>query len=91
MITISKLLQLVLISALTVAAARAAEQDKPASTAEETFKSLDRDGDQRLSKSEAAKDRSLMSTFVYLDANGDGYLTMREYTAHMKQPNPEGQ
>jgi Ca2+-binding EF-hand superfamily protein len=89
MITISKLLPVILISTLSVAAARAAEQDQPASSAEETFKSLDRDGDQRLSKSEAASDRNLTRTFAYLDANGDGYLTLREYTAHMKQTKPK--
>jgi len=86
MITISRLLQVLLLSTLSVAAARAAEQDQPASSAEATFKSLDKDADQRLSKSEAANDKSLARTFAYLDANGDGYLTMREYTAHMKKP-----
>jgi hypothetical protein len=84
MITISKLLQVILIATLAVAAAQAAEPDQPESGAQETFKALDRDSDQRLSKSEAAKDRALMTTFAYLDANGDGYLTLREYTAHMK-------
>ena len=85
MITTSKLLQVFLLSTLSVAAAQAAEQSQPTSSAEETFKSLDKDGDQRLSKSEAASDKSLARTFAYLDANGDGYLTMREYTAHLKQ------
>ena len=81
MITISKQLSILLLSTLAVAAAPAAEQDKPASSAEETFKALDRDSDQRLSKSEAAKDKSLARTFAYLDADGDGYITLREYTA----------
>jgi Ca2+-binding EF-hand superfamily protein len=86
MITISRLLQVLLLATLSVTAARAAEQDQPASSAEATFKALDKDADQRLSKSEAAKDKSLASTFAYLDANGDGYLTLREYTAHLKKP-----
>ena len=86
MITISKQLSILLLSTLAVAAAQAAEQDKPASSAEETFKALDRDSDQRLSKSEAAKDKSLARTFAYLDADGDGYITLREYTAHLKKP-----
>ena len=86
MIKISKTLQVLVLATLSVAAARAAEQDKPASGAEETFKSLDKDSDQRLSKSEAADDKSLARTFAYLDADGDGYLTLREYTAHMKKP-----
>ena len=86
MITTNRLLQVLVMSALSVTAARAAEPDKTVSGAEETFKALDKDGDQRLSKTEAAKDRSLASTFSYLDADGDGYLTLREYTAHMKKP-----
>ena len=84
MFTISRLLQVLFLSALSVAAVQAAEE-KTASSPEETFKALDKDGDQRLSKSEAANDKSLARTFAYLDANGDGYLTMREYTAHMKK------
>ena len=86
MITISRLLPVLLLSTLSVTAARAAEPAQPASSAEETFKALDKDADQRLSKSEAANDKSLARTFAYLDANGDGYLTMREYTAHLKKP-----
>jgi len=85
MIPKNKLLQVLVLSTLSVVAARAAEQDQPASSAEETFKALDKDADQRLSKTEAASDKSLARTFAYLDANGDGYLTMREYTAHMKK------
>ena len=87
MTTISRLLQVLVLSTLAIAGAQAAEQDQPAaSSAEEMFKALDKDSDQRLSKSEAANDKSLARTFAYLDANGDGYLTMREYTAHMKKP-----
>jgi len=82
--TIKKLLPVLFLSALSGVAAQAAE-DKPAASAEETFKSLDKDGDQRLSKSEAANDKSLARTFAYLDADGNGYLTLREYTAHLKK------
>jgi Ca2+-binding EF-hand superfamily protein len=84
MITTSRLLQVLVMSTLSVVAAQAAE-DKSMSSAEETFKSLDKDSDQRLSKSEAANDKSLARTFAYLDADGNGFLTMREYTAHMKK------
>jgi Ca2+-binding EF-hand superfamily protein len=85
MTTIKKLLPVLFLSTLSVVAAQAAD-DKPATSAEETFKSLDKDSDQRLSKAEAASDKSLARTFAYLDADGDGYLTMREYTAHLKKP-----
>lgn len=84
MTTINRLLQVLVLSTLSAVAAHAVD-DKSMSSAEETFKSLDKDSDQRLSKSEAANDKSLARTFAYLDANGDGYLTMREYTAHMKK------
>lgn len=84
MTTINRLLQVLVLSTLPAVAAHAVD-DKSMSSAEETFKSLDKDSDQRLSKSEAANDKSLARTFAYLDANGDGYLTMREYTAHMKK------
>jgi hypothetical protein len=84
--TISRLLQVLALSALSVTAAQAAEQDQSTSSAEETFKSLDKDGDQRLSKTEAASDKSLARTFAYLDADGNGFLTLREYTAHLKKP-----
>ena len=50
------------------------------------LEALDKDGDQRLSKTEAASDKSLARTFAYLDADGNGFLTLREYTAHMKKP-----
>ena len=85
MIAIKRVLPVLILSTVSFAAAQAAEQDKPPASAEETFKALDKDSDQRLSKAEAASDKSLARTFAYLDANGDGYLTMREYTAHMKQ------
>ena len=84
MTTIKKLLPVLFLSTLSAVATQAAE-DKPTASAEEMFKSLDKDSDQRLSKAEAAADKSLAKTFAYLDADGDGYLTMREYTAHMKK------
>jgi Ca2+-binding EF-hand superfamily protein len=83
--TISRRLQVLEMSTLAVAAVQAAE-DQPASSPEEMFKALDKDGDQRLSKTEAASDKSLARTFAYLDADGNGFLTLREYTAHMKKP-----
>ncbi|HKQ14270.1 MAG TPA: hypothetical protein VJT80_12620 [Steroidobacteraceae bacterium] len=84
MTPIKKLIPPLLLSTLSVVAVQAAE-DQPTAGAEETFKSLDKNADQRLSKAEAASDKSLARTFTYLDANGDGYLTLREYTAHLKK------
>jgi hypothetical protein len=55
-----------------------------AKSAEATFKSLDRDTDQRLSKTEAAGDKMLTEHFSVVDADSDGYLSKGEYTAHLK-------
>ena len=65
--------------------AAAADQDKPTAGADAAFKSLDKDADQRLSKTEAAIDQMLKEHFAAIDADGDGYLSTREYTAHMKE------
>lgn len=51
------------------------------------FKALDRDGDQRISQSEANADQRVSARFASLDVNGDGYLSMREY-AGSKSPGP---
>jgi hypothetical protein len=85
MITIRKSLPVFLISMLAIGAGNAADQEKPAASADATFKSLDRDSDQRLSKTEAASDKMLKEHWAAVDADSDGYLTKGEYTAHMKQ------
>jgi hypothetical protein len=58
-----------------------ADDDK---STDATFKSLDRDTDQRLSKTEAAGDKMLTEHFAAVDADSDGYLSKVEVTAHMK-------
>lgn len=70
-------------TALFVGIAIADDQQKSAD-ADATFKSLDRDADQRLSKSEVASDSMLTEHFAAADADSDTYLTKREYSAHMK-------
>ena len=76
---------------LAVGVAAAADLDTPPAGADSKFKSLDRDGDQRLSKSEAAKDKTLMENFAALDADSDGYLTTREYASQSKKMKSEQQ
>lgn len=44
-----------------------------------TFEALDRNADQRLSRSEAGYDRLLSAIFADSDADGDGFLTRGEY------------
>jgi Ca2+-binding EF-hand superfamily protein len=60
------------------------DENKPMKSADATFKSLDRDADERLSKTEVVSDSMLTDHFAAVDADSDGYLTKREYTAHMK-------
>ncbi|HEX2494834.1 MAG TPA: hypothetical protein VHK24_13765, partial [Steroidobacter sp.] len=74
---------------LSVGIVSAADQDQPTVGADAMFKSLDRDADQRLSKSEVAKNRVLMEDFAALDAESDGYLTKREYEPHTKKMESE--
>jgi Ca2+-binding EF-hand superfamily protein len=74
---------------LAVGLAAAADQDTPPAGADAMFKSLDRDGDQRLSRSEVAQDKTLVEDFAALDADGDGYLTTREYASRSKKMKSE--
>ena len=61
-----------------------ADDDKSMKSTDATFKSLDRDTDQRLSKTEAAGDKMLTEHFAVVDADRDGYLSKGEVTAHVK-------
>jgi hypothetical protein len=76
------------ISALAIvlgsgAAYAGGNEHKSGSTAQ--FESLDRNSDQRLSQQEAQSDESIAGKFAALDVDGDGYVTKREYSAHMKK------
>jgi hypothetical protein len=55
-----------------------------------SFEALDRNSDQRLSKTEAASDDTVSSQFASLDANADGYLNRNEYS-HATVPMPPRQ
>ena len=52
-----------------------------------TFQSLDKNSDQKISKTEAAMDRMLNQSFTALDANGDGSLNVVEFAAHNARGN----
>ena len=76
------------ISALAIAlasgaAAAGGNERHGGSTAQ--FQALDRNSDQRLSQSEASGDKSVSDRFAALDVDSDGYVTKREYTAHMEK------
>lgn len=70
---------------LALTSVMADDKDKSMPKEDATFKSLDRDSDQRLSKTEATGDQMLNDHFAMIDADADGYLTKGEFTAHMKE------
>lgn len=74
---------------LSVGVAATADQGTPTAGADVMFQSLDRDADQRLSKSEVAKNKMLTEDFAALDTDRDGYLTKREYAAHTQKMESE--
>ena len=55
---------------------------KVAATA--SFATLDRNGDNRISRSEAGFDRRLSETFAHLDTDGDGFVSTTEFATGEK-------
>lgn len=54
----------------------------PESAAQQpTFESIDRNGDHRISKTEAGGYKSLIDRFAYLDTDGDGFISESEFAA----------
>jgi Ca2+-binding EF-hand superfamily protein len=46
-----------------------------------TFESLDKNGDERISRTEAGVDKRLSNIFATADTDGDGYVSKAEYVA----------
>ena len=70
----------------SAAAANAqAPADRQSPTTEATFKSLDRNSDQALSKVEAKADNSISAVFDRADVNLDGYISKVEYDAYVQR------
>jgi Ca2+-binding EF-hand superfamily protein len=71
---------LVLLFSAALLSTAALADDKPdASTSGDVFKSLDADGDGKISKSEAESSQSFAGSFDRLDGNRDGFVTKREF------------
>lgn len=49
-----------------------------------TFESLDKNADQKLSRSEVAADQKLAKDFSKADKNSDGFLSRDEFNAYNK-------
>jgi hypothetical protein len=52
-----------------------------------TFAQLDRNGDHRISRSEAGFDRVMSKTFAEVDTDGDGFVSAAEYATAEKTRN----
>lgn len=63
---------------------RSATASTAAATSRETFGSLDKDKDGRVSSTEAGVDAGFDAGFAAMDANGDGFVSDVEYRAHAK-------
>lgn len=50
----------------------------------DSFAALDRNGDHRISRSEAGFDRLMSHTFVETDTDGDGFVSQAEFAAAEK-------
>ena len=74
--------------AILLSTSAVAEEPKQMQKKEATFKSLDKNADERLSRSEVKNDAALSAHFAVLDADRDGHLTMNEYAAHSEPVAP---
>jgi Ca2+-binding EF-hand superfamily protein len=57
------------------------------SAAASPFTTLDRNGDHRISRSEAGFDRVMSETFAVVDTDGDGFVSTAEFAAADKTRN----
>lgn len=69
---------------LATAGTLAAEPAKGRIAAADSFAALDRNGDHRISRSEAGFDRLMSHTFVEVDTDGDGFVSATEFAAAEK-------
>jgi hypothetical protein len=75
----------VMLPLATAAGADQPNSQKPSTPSTETFKSLDRDRDQSLSKLEAKADPAIAAVFNTADINLDGYISKSEYAAYLQR------
>ena len=78
---------ILLCSAALLSTSALAEDNPDAKGPGDTFKTLDSDGDGKISKSEAAVNEHLANSFDKLDGNSDGFVTKREWQRNtMRRP-----
>lgn len=82
---------LIILIAVMLPLATAASADRPNSDqaskapATATFKSLDRNKDQSISKLEARSDKTLAANFDTADINLDGFVSKSEYDVYLQR------
>lgn len=69
---------------LVGASAYANDTGKTKIASASSFLALDRNGDHRISRSEAGFDRIMSQTFAEIDTDGDGFVSQAEYEAAEK-------
>ena len=69
---------------LVTAGVSANDSGKAKVAAAGSFAALDRNGDDRISRSEAGFDRVLSQTFAEIDTDGDGFVSAAEFAAAEK-------
>jgi Ca2+-binding EF-hand superfamily protein len=79
-----KLIALLAATLLSTAALADDQEKSTMRTSDATFKSLDRDTDERLSQTEVSSEPQLAQNFTQLDKDSDGYLSKREFTAYSR-------
>jgi Ca2+-binding EF-hand superfamily protein len=76
-------------SALLATAAVAGDDSRSKEGSADTFKTLDADGDGKISKTEATANASIASNFESLDGNSDGFVSKSEFKRNtMPKPKP---
>lgn len=62
-------------------AAKISPLETAKAAAANTFETLDKNADGRISRTEAGMDKSLSNIFATADTDGDGYVSKAEYAA----------
>ena len=80
---IASLIAILLPASLGAAVARGEDQQVVVKTPSAAFASIDRNGDHRISKTEAGSYKNIIDRFAYIDTDGDGFITQNELTANL--------
>ncbi|HEY6642052.1 EF-hand domain-containing protein [Povalibacter sp.] len=76
--------------ALCCASTAGVAQEQRAATQMPAFELLDRNGDNRLSRTEAGYNRQLLDIFVDSDVDGDGFVTRSEFESATTRGKADG-